>query len=963
MSSRAPSVSAFGGAAGGALLWRRRGELFLTATVKAALALSHDEVASLAPAQELSRADVPYGDATRPLEQMTDLSPPLPSPEILLVGHACAPGQRPVPSMSVRLFVGREEQALLDKTVHVYGDRPSGAVQPLPFVRMPLSYALAVGGPNTDNPVGRSLNDPTAPPNVVDPHSPWACAGFAPIAPTWPSRLRAVRSSLPHQVAHVLELPVDLQMDYFQASPLDQRVPLLNGDEWIVIDGMHPEKTRFQSQLPGLKARARLARGGLSEPLSFALVLDRLFIDMDRWSAQLSWRGTMRVELAELADAQLIVGLESTADEDMELSSETMMLSEDQLSSAMEGQALPWELEPPPPRKSSSGRAFGGLPFKPPVSAAPGPSPSVPGAMPFPTQMPATATALPTGALPAAPKFGRPPIQIANEATITSVDDQGLAALPFGRPSERSPNSFQVARALEEDDDSDGGETKVAPILSLPDSPFPFGVRPVAPLAEATPAAAIPPAPIPEPIVPPRMVNSSWVRPSGSGPSALREDAERIATPLPALFGDPQRDQEISAPVVVEPLPGGPSALVGTGLGGLALGAAKASEPASEPPPAHASVPSPAHSEPPPSRLPLSPEEALKKLVLDNIRNEVSMYDMDLSGADLADLDLRGAVFSGAKLLGANLNNSLLRDARLSNAKLSGALLHGADLHSADLTGADLSRADLGDSIFDHATVTGANFSGAQAKSARFVFASADRAQFVQAVLEGAVLDGASLRDADFSGAVLSRASFRDAKAAGAIFSEVRGEAAVFDEADLAGASFAAARLPDLSCVAARASRSNWERAELERSSFDRTDLSSANMVRATLEVGSLRGADLTKADLSNVAGDGADFTEANLSGADLRMSKLSDARFENAKLCDANAQKMLSTDARMCGADLSRASFRSARMKGCDFANANLEGADLRDADLEGAKLEGVDTTRTKLAGANLKGVEGVSS
>ncbi len=958
MSGLAIPVSAFGGAAGGALVWRTRGELFLSATVKVELALAHDAVASITSATELVRADHPFGDAMRPLELPSDLSPPLPHPEVLLVGQACAPGQRPVPSMSVRLFVGREDRALIDKTLHVYGDRSNGAREPRPFVRMPLGWALAVGGPNTDNPAGRALNDPLAPPNVVDPHSPWASAGFAPVAAGWPLRRRALHSGPPQLVAGVLEVPADASMEYFQCAPLDQRVASLAGDEWIVIDGMHAERTRFQSQLPSLRARARLARGGLQrplgEPMPFALTLDRLFIDMQRWTAQLSWRGSMRVEPSELMEAQVVVGVESPADDSMELSNETMMLSEEQLNGAMD-QALPWELEPPPPpRKSSGGRVFGGLPFKPPASAAPLPSPSAPGSAFAPT---ATSHAV-------TPTFGQAPIEIANESTITSVDDQLLAALPFGQAAEPRrlwPPTFAVPRALEEAED-DTGQTKVAPILSPADSPLPFGgsqpsppaVVPVTPQEISRPTTgslmASRPLLVTMPVLPvlgPAPVASSM------GPSALAADAVLVPTPLPTLLVDPVTEEP--TPAVVEPTRAvaGPSALLGSS--GLALGAGTT--------PTEGAPPEPPAEDPAPQVVAASPEEALKQLLLDNVRNDIAMYDMDLGGAELADMDLRGAKLGGAKLTGANLSGALLRDARLANAKLSGANLRGADLGGADLSGADLSRADLTDAKLDGATLTGANLSSVQASGARFFRVLAERVQFVQAQLERASFEVASVRDADFSGATIGKACFRGAKADAAIFSEVRGESAIFDDAELASATFGGAGLPDLSCVAARATRSNWERAELDRAVFDRADLSHATLVRASMEVASFLAADLSKADLSNVSGDGADFTDANLSGADLRMSKLSDARFSKAKLVESNGQKLLANNARMDGADLSRASFRGARMKGCQLSSATLDGTDLRDADLEGSKLDGTDTSKAKLAGANLRGVEGVSS
>jgi uncharacterized protein YjbI with pentapeptide repeats len=956
MSATAIPVSAFGGAAGGALVWRARGELHLGAMVKVELALAHDAVATIAVAGELALVDRPPG-AMQPLELPSDYSPPLPKPEVLLVGHACAPGERAVPSMSVRLFVGREEQALIDKTVHVYGDRSNGKSLPQPFVRMPLEWALAVGGPNTDNPAGRALNDPVAPPNVVDPHSPWASAGFAPIAAGWPLRRRAAPSALPRLVSGVLELPADLSMEHFQCAPPDQRVAALAGDEWIVIDGMHAERTRFQSQLPSLRARARLARGGLGEPMPFALTLDRLFIDMQRWTAQLTWRGSMRVEPAELMDAQVVVGVESPEDQPMELSSETMMLSQAQLDNAMEGQALPWELEPPPPPKSGAGRAFGGLPFRPPASAAPLPSPSAP------------------TVVPVAPTFGPPPVEIVNESTITNVDEQVVAALPFGKSS-RFTAGFDVPRALEDDDDDDAGETKVAPIRSGADAALPFSARKPAPPAvvSGAPTMSEKPSLITMPVLPvipstsgrtiqaPPLVRMNTGAGPITGPSALPEGVVRVATPAAVQQGiaEPVTEEPATDP---EPRPmAGPSALLGSG--GVSLGAvAPAPEaivedpPTEEPSAAESSVAESSAAEPPPA----SPEETLRQLLLDNIRNDIAMFDMDLTGADLAGMDLRGAILGGAKLTGAKLAGTMLREARLSNAKLIGADLRGADLWGADLTGADLSRADLTGAKLDNATLTAANLASVKADGASFFRIAGERGQFVQAKLEAASFELAALRDADFSGSIIGKACFRGAKAAAATFTDARGEGTIFDDAEIQNAAFGGAALPDLSCIGAQAERSNWERAELDRAAFDRANLSNATLVRASMGVASFLAANLVKADLSSVTGDGADFSEADLTGVDLRMSKLSDARFVNAKLVDSNGQKVFASGARMEGADLSRASFRGARMKSCQLTNAKLEATDLRDADLEGAKLDGVDTSKAKLAGANMRGVTGL--
>src|SRR5688572_5320520 len=67
-----------------------------------------------------------------------------PATDIVMMGAACAPEQRPVRQMDVGLQVGS-----LSKVVRVFGDRvwnQGQITQPEPFVTMPLVYERAFGG-------------------------------------------------------------------------------------------------------------------------------------------------------------------------------------------------------------------------------------------------------------------------------------------------------------------------------------------------------------------------------------------------------------------------------------------------------------------------------------------------------------------------------------------------------------------------------------------------------------------------------------------------------------------------------------------------------------------------------------------------------------------------------------------------------------------------------------------------
>ncbi len=312
--AHAVDVLALTPAACGAALWRFGGELRVTVIVKATFALVHDEDARLvAPEPLVARDQHRAHDATSGVAAPGDLAPYLPGVGVMLFGHACSPPGRPVAAASVRLAVFRE-QALLDKTLHVYGDRESLSAAPRRFERMPLDYEHALGGPgHEENPIGKGAEPGSPLPNVIDPAAPRSPAGFAPISRYWAARRRLLgdthRKDLELGVA---EVPERFDWRYFHAAPPDQQLEDLEGDEWIVLDGMHPTLPRLQSRLPSVRAVARRypAPGRGEVPTPVDLACDTLLIDADRERCSVTWRGSFPIESAdEAARLRIVAGV------------------------------------------------------------------------------------------------------------------------------------------------------------------------------------------------------------------------------------------------------------------------------------------------------------------------------------------------------------------------------------------------------------------------------------------------------------------------------------------------------------------------------------------------------------------------------------------------------------------------------------------------------------------------------
>src|SRR5512140_2727900 len=146
------------------ILWQPpAGAFALTIVCKATYTLLPGE-SPLAPDQDEPHEADDYwnDDERRSLHLASDLAPFKRRADVILVGHAYAPEGQPVSSLRARLVVGQ-----VDKTIAVHGDRAftlDGALlEPARFVRMPLRWERAAGGPDTVNPVGMR---PDAPPDA-----------------------------------------------------------------------------------------------------------------------------------------------------------------------------------------------------------------------------------------------------------------------------------------------------------------------------------------------------------------------------------------------------------------------------------------------------------------------------------------------------------------------------------------------------------------------------------------------------------------------------------------------------------------------------------------------------------------------------------------------------------------------------------------------------------------------------
>ena len=294
------------------------------AVVKGTFALGGlAEWGELVPAAEqLPVAPAPeyHGDpAASSIRVPSDLGLVKPGTDVLLVGHAHAPGRRPAPYVDVALAVGPVHRQL-----RVFGDRvwtggTLGATPspPEPFERMPLVWERAFGGveqvgdllhAETRNPVGtgfRASDSEQVPdglplPNLEDPEQPItspkdqpAPTCFAPLAEHWePRRSYAGTYDDAWQQHRAPYLPADFDPRFFQLAPPSLVASgYLQGGEPMEVHGATPGGVPLRFRLPAVRMTVAFTLDGGPQPVPAAL--DTVLVEPDAGRVLLTWRAAL----------------------------------------------------------------------------------------------------------------------------------------------------------------------------------------------------------------------------------------------------------------------------------------------------------------------------------------------------------------------------------------------------------------------------------------------------------------------------------------------------------------------------------------------------------------------------------------------------------------------------------------------------------------------------------------------
>ena len=306
------------------LLWQRGPGWVLTVVCKAVFELKPGEAGLLGDPAEPSDRDVawepPFG---RTLRAINDLVPVKPRVDVIVTGHAYAPGDVPVRSLRTRLAIGAVDKSI-EVTADRYFDRNGALVEGPPFARLPLVYELAAGGPGTWNPAGIAVGSldgrgRLALPNLVPPgaavptpDAPFVPPiGYGPLPADWPSRVEKLGRRSPRDLPadwHGAPLPDDFPRDYFNAAPDDQQLDALPEDLTMTLENLIPGHPLLTCWLPAI-CPTILCEAALGTS-SVVPSIDTVHIDTDAVRCSVVWRGHLPRRDAA-ADLRVLVSLEN----------------------------------------------------------------------------------------------------------------------------------------------------------------------------------------------------------------------------------------------------------------------------------------------------------------------------------------------------------------------------------------------------------------------------------------------------------------------------------------------------------------------------------------------------------------------------------------------------------------------------------------------------------------------------
>jgi len=779
--------------------------------------------------------------------------------EVLVLGFCKGAGKRVVP---VRIKLGTIQKELL-----VFGNRywvkKFGVwtkTEPEPFTEMEITWENAFGGPEYEkNPLGKGFapirtetGEEIWPlPNIeypdqliVSPKDRPEPAGFLPYEPTWPRRAKHLGT---YDEKWLRErwpwFPEDFDPAFFNTTPPDQQIEgYFRGDEEIVIENMHPEKSVIQTRLPGIRTRC-FVNQRVNRELAFKevqLYLDTVWLIPHEEIGILIWHGAVPVAGEEAEDIEHVLVVSEKLDEDPKSLEHYYQL----LLTKLEEEELEEMEEAEEEVMEESMEEPGEIELK--KSEAEEPE--------IPEETQKLIARLEIEAKEAEK-------ELREKLKKLGLDpDEFLKPAPPSTSKEDLPPEKLIEKLEKETKEAEGALKKELQKLGIDPEEF------FHPSLKETKEKEISVKEMIESLrkagVHDPQLEKEILEMEKETQKAQKELEELLSKTEQIEREEESASKEFKEVEKEESVPWTREKFVAAYQEGQSFKGADLSG--------------------------------------------LDLSGLDLRNIDLREALLEGTNFSQSDLQGADLSGALLEKAVFSETDLSRAQLIDCEASEAQFLKANLSGTDLSGGVFNKAQFLGAVLEGTSLKETDFSDSIwkecslketlADEADFTGAQFTNVNFEGASLSYADFTEARLKEVNFSYIKAPNVSFEGAKGENLIFigadltqsradEETSLPGTDFQKANLTGACWEGADLKGANFEGAILDGANFSKADLTKANLYHASARETTLTKAVLDQARLLAANFFRAGFEEVSLIETDLRGANLYEVEFWKARI------------------------------------------------------------------------------
>ncbi|MBN1578992.1 MAG: DUF2169 domain-containing protein [Chitinispirillaceae bacterium] len=880
-----------------------------------------------------------------------DTCMPKPCGEYLVSGNYFSPGQKAVTGGEVKIKVGKKE-----KSLYVFGPRKwqhGAPCTPEPIASMPIDYTNAFGGQKyKKNPDGLGYKDGLLPciedakKLITSPDDRPEPAGFSPLDPSWPQRMRFQPTyDGSYREKYFPGYPPDFDWHYFLCAPRDQRIDgFFKGDEPYELYNMHPELPVIKGALPGLYARCFIRHtlnGTEPEFSELPLNLDTIWFFPEKLLALLIWRGGIEVADDEaLQISHVLLAYEDRGHQprsqehyrealDKRMTGDNPLLNNFNTEDLIPvGAKCAMELLQEMALSDSEKSEFSKNMEAKAESIKKAADEKIEEAIQqAEKQMEDTGT--PDEEKVKLRKMIQERLEPKPDPDVEALNQKLESILPgitAGDPKKIELKNFsfdkidRITDAVGELTDKKEKKARAQVkeqlekvLEGMTDAPEETRAK-LKETVKMIKAGETPKAPLPrldiEGIISQLSLSSPQLMGAMQHVAGMKH-AEGESEQTESMEKQINETMDINVREIEDKLHQAKEGFKDA----YTMGAHFME---------HGLSP---HKE---------PVETVARHLLKSISDgqDVSGGDwacIDLSGRNLDGIDLSGAYleqvnFKGASLKGANLNKAIMARANLEDADLSGANLEGANvggvhalranftganmksakLSKGDFTDADFTRSELEEAESLEIIVTGATFAEAHMPGMKFIESEIQGVKFPKADLNTSVFYDCAITDIDFTEAIMTSCVFADAR-----LKNVR-----FNNADLTQACFAA-------------------------TDPGKTSMEKVRFVEACLNKANFQGMAMRKTDFSGASMENANFAGADMTGARLTGAQAKNAQFRKAQLVGARLDRINLMEGSCAKANLADASFAGANLYCVDFLRSNINNTDFSTSNLDGTLIE----------------------